>query len=703
MGAKLLVGGAALFAGMACAPRTAHRVTAPNLDSMPAHTNRLALESSPYLLQHAHNPVDWYPWGEEAFAKAKAENKLVLVSIGYSSCHWCHVMERECFENEALARVMNERFVNIKVDREERPDVDQVYMTAVQLMTGRGGWPLNCFTLPDGRPVYGGTYFPPAQWTQVLEQLADTYAKDPARVIAHAEQLRQGVAAQRIVATTDDEAPAYQDSLRAMVDSWRLQLDQVDGGPDKVPKFPMPDNYRFLLRYAWLTNDTELKRHVELTLDKMALGGIFDQVGGGFARYSTDAIWKAPHFEKMLYDNAQLVSLYSQAYQAFKKPLYKETVERTLAFIEREMTSAEGAFYSALDADTEGEEGRYYVWTDEELKAALGEDLDFAQRYYRIGPRTAWEHGRHILLRQEDDEAFAQREGWDVADVKQRARTINANLLQAREQREKPGLDDKSLSSWNALMVIGYCDAYEVFGTAAYKAMAVRNMDLLLARCKRSNGGLWHLYKDGKAGINGFLEDYCFMIEALTALYGITFDERWLAEGRSLAEHAIRHFHDESSGLFHFTSDQDPGLITRPMELHDNVIPSSNSSMAQSLFTLGTLFDDERYLALSEKAMQAGTRRMADYPTGHSHWAQVMLAHAFPFHEIAITGTEALALRRNFAPHYLPNRQFLGHTTTSDLPLLKDKLLPTTTLFVCVEKACQLPVHTVEEALHQIQ
>ncbi|MGV3638392.1 MAG: thioredoxin domain-containing protein, partial [Flavobacteriales bacterium] len=418
---------------------------------MSAYTNRLVHESSPYLLQHAHNPVDWYPWGEEAFATARAENKLVLVSVGYCSCHWCHGMERECFEDEQVAQVMNQRFVCIKVDREERPDVDQVYMTAVQLMTNRGGWPLNCFTLPDGRPVYGGTYFPPAQWTQVLNQLAETYAADPARVRAHAAQLHQGVAAQRLVAAPDDEeAVEHREALRAMVDKWKRQLDQVDGGPDKVPKFPMPDNYRFLLRYAWLTHDEELKHHIELTLDKMALGGLFDQVGGGFARYSTDAVWKAPHFEKMLYDNAQLVSLYSQAYQAYKKPLYKETVERTLAFITREMTSSEGAFHSALDADTEGEEGRYYVWTDEELRAALGDELDFATAYYGIGPRTVWEHGRHILMRPQDNETFARQQNLPIEAVRQRVMDLNARLLVAREQRERPGLDDKSLVSWNA-------------------------------------------------------------------------------------------------------------------------------------------------------------------------------------------------------------------------------------------------------------
>jgi len=702
---------AVLVLGVSCAPHGKHRQEAVILDTMDQHTNRLAQESSPYLLQHAHNPVDWYPWGEEAFAKARSENKLMLVSIGYSSCHWCHVMERECFENDSIAALMNERFVCIKVDREERPDVDQVYMSAVQLMTGRGGWPLNCFALADGRPVFGGTYFPPQQWTQVLTDLHNTWQSDPQKVTAYAARLHQGVAAQSVVEPAEEETELDASDLKELVEAWKPTLDNVHGGPDKAPKFPMPNNYEFLLRYAWITDDQELKRHVQLTLDKMALGGINDQVGGGFARYSTDVLWKAPHFEKMLYDNAQLVSLYSQAYQAFKKPLYKATVERTLAFIEREMTSSEGAFYSALDADTEGEEGRFYVWEKDELQDLLGTEYDLASAYYNVHNAGLWEHGRYILLRRQQDPEFAAEFGISEEELARRIGAINAVLLDARNKRERPGLDDKSLTSWNALMVKGYCDAYEVFGNTAYRDRAIRSMDLLLSKCHRNTGGLWHLYKSqipgqgpgGKASINGYLEDYCFTMEALLALYSITFDERWLTEARALADHAIRHFHDAQSGTFHFTSDLDPALIARPTELHDNVIPASNSSMAKALFQLGHLFDDERYLAISRNMLTTIAPRMANYPTGHSNWAQLLLAETFPYHEIAITGPDALALRQGFTSHYLPNRLFLGCTTPSTLPLLKDKTSPASTIFVCVEKACQLPVTTVDAALKQIR
>ncbi|MCC6938066.1 MAG: thioredoxin domain-containing protein [Flavobacteriales bacterium] len=670
---------------------------------MATHSNRLIHESSPYLLQHAHNPVDWYPWGEEAFAKAKAENKLMLVSIGYSSCHWCHVMERECFENEAIAAQMNEQFVCIKVDREERPDVDQVYMAAVQLMTGRGGWPLNCFALADGRPVFGGTYFPPPQWTQVLNDLHSTWQRDPTRVIGYAEQLRTGVVAQGLVVPVTEEVEFKRTELEDLVNAWSPTFDQVHGGSDKAPKFPMPNNYEFLLRYAFLTNDAKLKKHVALTLDKMALGGIFDQVGGGFARYSTDVLWKAPHFEKMLYDNAQLVSLYSQAYQAFNNPLYKATVERTLDFIEREMMSPEGAFYSALDADSEGEEGLFYVWTKDELETLLGAEYDLAKAYYNVGGAGLWEHGRNILLRTTTDEQFAADFGISEADLVTRITAIDNILLAARSKRIRPGLDDKSLTSWNAMMISGYCDAYEVFGHQPWRDRAIASMELMLSKCKRSNGGLWHVYKGGKASINGYLEDYAFMTEALIDLYGITFDERWLTEAQGLAEHAIRHFHDAGNGMFHFTSDLDPALIARPIELNDNVIPASNSSLAKSLYLLGQLFDNERYLELSNTMLHTMAPRMSSYPAGHSNWAELMLMHVFPFPEIAIMGPDAMALRAQFAAHYLPSRQFLGSTTASSLPLLKDKSLPGSTIFVCENKTCRLPVPTVNEALHELR
>ena len=671
-------------------------------DTAHAHTNRLAQETSPYLLQHAHNPVDWYPWGDEAFNKAKEENKLVLVSVGYSSCHWCHVMEHESFEDDSVAAIMNERFVCIKVDREERPDVDQVYMTAVQLMTGRGGWPLNCFTLPDGRPVYGGTYFPKKQWVQLLSDLSETWKREPQRVLQYADQLTEGVAAADLVEVVEDAAPVTPAELNAYVAAWKPSFDRKHGGPDKAPKFPMPNNLDFLLRQGFLTGDDELKEHVRNTLHRMALGGLFDQVGGGFARYSTDVLWKVPHFEKMLYDNAQLVSTYSRAYQAFGDPLYRDVVERTLAFVEREMTSPEGAFYSALDADSEGEEGLFYIWTKEELEAVLGDDLALATDYYSINAKGLWERGRYILLRQEDDAAFAKSQGMDPDELRNAVARINDKLFQARDKRERPGLDDKALTSWSALMVQGYCDAYAAFGTPAYRDAAVRNMDLLLGKCRREDGGLWHSYKDGKATINGYLEDYAFTADALLALYGVTFDERWLREADALVTYARAHFSDERTGMFFFTSDLDPALIARKMEVNDNVTPASNSVMGRVLFQLGTLLDRPADRADAERMLGHVKGSFADYPSGFSNWAQLAQHLAYPFHEVAITGPEALERRLEFGRHYVPNRVFVGAERESDLPLLEDRFLGGTTIFVCEHKVCQLPVNTVAEALEQM-
>ncbi|MBK9147450.1 MAG: thioredoxin domain-containing protein [Flavobacteriales bacterium] len=665
--------------------------------------NRLIRESSPYLLQHAHNPVDWHPWGEEALAKARAENKLLLVSIGYSSCHWCHVMERESFVDPAIAALMNAHYVCVKVDREERPDVDHVYMAAVQLMTGRGGWPLNCFALPDGRPVYGGTYFPPEQWSRVLADLDRTWQAEPKRVMEQAARLQRGVAGSMIA--PEEAAPITEARATAlrMVEAWKPRLDQQHGGADRVPKFPMPNNYQFLLRLAVLTSDNDLLQHVELTLVRMAMGGIFDWVGGGFARYSTDALWKVPHFEKMLYDNAQLVSLYSQAYQVLKKPLYKEVVALTIGFIEQEMSSPEGAFFSAIDADSEGEEGLFYVWSDGDLQKVLGPEYDLARAYFDIGGQALWEHDRNILRRGMPDADFARAFGIGEGELDERLARIRTLLMQARSKRVRPGLDDKSLTSWNALMVTGLCDAHEAFGEERWLGQALRCMEHLLKECRKADGGLRHSWKSGAATINGYLEDYAFTIEALLALYGLTFNERWLTEALALAEHAIRHFRDEATGFFHFTSDQDAPLIARPMELEDNVIPASNSAMARCLFVLGAYFDDDRLTGMAEAMLASMLPRIAEHPSGHSNWGQLALMRGWPLHEIAITGPEALRLRRDFAAGFIANRLFLGTTGRSQLPLLRDKALPGSMIFVCVEKSCQLPVPTVQEALSQLR
>ncbi len=670
------------------------------------HTNALIDETSPYLLQHAHNPVNWYPWGEEALEKAQEENKLLLISVGYSACHWCHVMERESFEDTAVAKIMNEHFVSIKVDREERPDIDQVYMTAVQLMTQQGGWPLNCFALPDGRPIYGGTYFRKEQWMKVLSTLAQGYENEPEKYEDYAQKLTAGIQQSELVQVNKKEGDFTMEMLDTMVLNWSKSFDHQEGGTNRAPKFPLPNNYEFLLQYANLKKDQKLTDFVKLTLDKMAMGGIYDHVGGGFARYSTDVKWKVPHFEKMLYDNAQLISLYSKAYQLTKSPLYKKVILESVEWTEREMMSMEGGFYAALDADSEGEEGKFYIWSKPELKEILGDDFEIAKDYFNVNTKGYWEHENYILLKDEDDSDFAEKHGLSIEAMDNEIKSIKERLLIERAKRVRPGLDDKILTSWNGLMIKGLSDAYLATNESASPAdrrsfldMAIKNANFILTKMRREDGGLWHSYKNGKSKINGYLEDYCFVIEGLIALYQATFEEKWLNEAKALTDYTINHFYDSKSGMFFFTSDLDEQLIVRKMEINDNVIPASNSTMAKNLFLLGKYFDNEDYLKKSKQMLKNVESNMSGYGPGYSNWASTMLYHVKPFYEIAITGTGAEKKLLELNQNYIPNRLFVGAKRESTLPLLKGKYQANETMiYVCVNKACQLPTSDVNIA-----
>jgi uncharacterized protein YyaL (SSP411 family) len=684
---------------LSCGPDTQEKKD-PDMNNEHAYTNALINETSPYLLQHAHNPVNWYPWGDEALEKAKKENKLILVSIGYSACHWCHVMEHESFEDTAVARLMNDHFICIKVDREERPDIDQVYMNAVQLMTGSGGWPLNCFALPDGRPVYGGTYFPKQQFMSVLVSLADLYRNDTAKAIDYAERLTEGIQKSELIKLNTGKPQFSMDTLKRTVDVWKERFDNKEGGPMRAPKFPLPNNYEFLLHYYFASKDETLLDHIHLTLKKMAWGGIYDQVGGGFARYSTDTLWKAPHFEKMLYDNAQLVTLYCEGYRLSKDPLYKNVVEETLAFIEREMTSPEGAFYSALDADSEGEEGKYYVWTKEELAKILGDDYSLFADYFNVNNNGLWEHGNYILLRNQPDAVIAKQHTITADELHKKITDLKKKVLSVREKRIRPGLDDKTLTSWNALMLKAYADAYNTFGDARYLEAALKNANFILQKQKRSDGGLNHNYKNGKSNINGYLEDYSFTIEAFIALYEASLDEKWLNEAKQLADFTVTHFHDKNSVMFWFTSDLDKALIARKMEVMDNVIPSSNSSMAKALFLLGNYFDNAEYISLSKQMLNNVQHDMAQYGSGYSNWGLLLLWQTAPFYEVAIVGNSVDEKRAELLRNYLPNMIFAGSRSSSRLPLLEDKYVESKTLiYICENKACKLPVSDAGEAL----
>ena len=667
--------------------------------------NALAQETSPYLLQHANNPVDWYPWGEKALQKAKDENKLMLISIGYAACHWCHVMERESFEDSTVAAAMNKNFVNIKVDREERPDVDQVYMTAVQLMTQRGGWPLNVVTLPDGRPVWGGTYFPKADWMNALGQIQSLYEKDPKKLEEYAANLEKGLKeVDEVITINTDKIEFNPEFIAGAVETWSSNFDHDKGGLKRTPKFMMPSNYHFLLRYAHQTDDTKLNTYVHHTLRQMAYGGVYDHLRGGFARYSTDAKWHVPHFEKMLYDNAQLVSLYSDAYLQSGNELYKEVVYETLDFVTAELTNEEGAFYSSLDADStteegELEEGAYYVWNKEELKKHLESDYELFKDYYNINPYGLWEKGNYVLIRKEDDAAIAKTHNISVEELKEKKKKWKTTLLQVQEKRGRPRLDDKTLTSWNGLMLKGYVDAYRVFDEPRFLKAAVTNAEFIRDRQLQKDGALFHSYKNGKSTINGYLEDYAAVIQGYLALYEVTLDPQWLQLSGKMADYTKNHFLDAEKSLFYFTSDQDPALVTRKIDYQDNVIPSSNAMMARNLYLLSHHLDQKEYEDIAKQALHNIQPEMADYASGYSHWLQLMLDVTYPFYEVVVVGDQARTVLQNLERTYYPNKLIAGSTSDTNLPLLENRYTDGETLvYVCVDKACKYPVDSAEKA-----
>ena len=670
-----------------------------NLEEMHKHTNLLIDETSPYLLQHAHNPVNWYPWGEAAFEKAKKEDKLVLISVGYSACHWCHVMEEESFEDSAVAAFMNENFICIKVDREERPDVDQIYMNAVQLMTGSGGWPLNCFALPDGRPVYGGTYYPKNNWMELLQNLSLTYAKDRGSFEKYAENLTAGIQQSELVSVAAENSAVDLSVLEAMVEKWQSSFDLKHGGPNRAPKFPIPNNYDFLMQYGYQNNDAELLGYVDLTLRQMALGGIYDQIGGGFARYATDEKWKVPHFEKMLYDNAQLLALYSQAYQRTKDPIYRDVVYQTVDWLTREMTTDEGAFWSALDADSEGEEGKYYVWSTDELKAVLNDsEYEFVKTYYNINSKGKWE-GNYILLR--DENSLKAIEFGVKETSAEKIESLNKKLLKVREGRVRPRTDDKILTSWNAMTISGLVDASAAFSEDRFKKLAIQNAEFLVEKQFKKDGGLWHTYKNGVSKIDGFLDDYAFTISAFVKLYELTFNEDWLEKAQKLTEYTITHFKDDKTGMFFYTSDASESLIARKMETNDNVIPASNSELANALFDLGTLLDSSSYRETAIQMLCNVQGNMTEYPSSNSNWAMLSMKIGLPYYEIAITGKGWEKLATELNQTYIPNKLLMGGEE-GKIPLLEGKFIGVATIFVCVEKSCKMPVEEVSEALKQM-
>ena len=669
--------------------------------------NDLVNETSPYLLQHAYNPVNWKAWNENTLKLAKEQNKLIVISIGYSSCHWCHVMEEESFENDSIAKIMNDSFINIKVDREERPDVDKVYMNAVQLMTGKGGWPLNCIALPDGKPVFGGTYFTKEQWSKILKDVSKLYKENPQKVEEYAQRVTEGIQTSELITLNKEEAVFKNEEIIAAINLSAEQLDTINGGFKGAPKFPMPNTLDYLLRYQYHFNKPELFKYIKKSLTKMAYGGIYDQIGGGFSRYSVDNRWHIPHFEKMLYDNAQLVSVYSKAYLQDKNELYKAIVKETLAFVNDELNANNGAFYSSLDADSKNEnneleEGIFYTWTKQELKALI-KDYKLFANYYNVNTTGFWENDLYVLIRDQSVTEFAKKNKLTKDELKEKIADWKSILNVARNKRRKPNLDDKILTSWNALMLQGYVDAYKAFDQKEYLNKAVKIAEFILHNQLRSDGGLNRNFKDGKSTINGYAEDYATVIQAFISLHEVSLDEKWLIISKEIMEYAIIHFYDSTSGMFFYTSKEDPSLIARKTEVIDGVISSSNSIIGNSLFKLGHYFYDQKMIKISKQMLNNLKIEIIKNPMGYSNWLHLMTNFTQPFYEVAVVGKNANTITKEFYKNYFPNILISASNKDSELPLLEFKYIDGETLiYVCVNGTCKLPLADISKAIKSI-
>lgn len=665
--------------------------------------NNLIIETSPYLLQHAYNPVEWNGWNPETLQKAKNENKMLLISIGYSACHWCHVMERESFENPEIAAVMNANFVCIKVDREERPDVDAVYMNAVQLIHGNGGWPLNAFALPDGRPFYGGTYFQPDQWVDLLNKLVKLYQEKKSDLEIQASQITQGISKDVLIKPSKGKETFDRSVLNEAYEKWSYSFDLTNGGYRGAPKFPLPNNFSFLLRYHLLNKDVSLLQYLRLTLNKMAAGGIYDQLGGGFARYSVDSTWKVPHFEKMLYDNAQLISLYSDAFLLTKNYYYLKIATETADFVLRELTSPEGLFYSALDADSEGEEGKFYVWTEAEFIRVLGENADLIGDFFGINNEAFWEKGQNILVKPLDEPDFAKVKNLESDVFLNLLNSSKEKLLAERNKRIRPGLDDKCLTSWNGLMIKALAELFIATENPIYLHAALKAGNFVAEHLIQADGSIRHTYKKGHASVQGFLEDYSFTIEALISLFQVSGEEKFTTFANNLAKYAITGFYDQTDGLFWFTDEKSHDLVARKKEVTDNVIPASNSSMAIALFKLGKIMENGEFVQIAKKMAATMSDNIQHYPTSFSNWAALWMYLSEPFYEIVICGENAMPLALQMQRSFHPGTIVIATTVQSNLPVFKNRFQSGKTLiYVCTGNICQRPVESIDETFRLI-
>jgi uncharacterized protein YyaL (SSP411 family) len=673
------------------------------------HTNHLIKETSPYLLQHAHNPVNWYPWGEEALNRAREENKPVLVSIGYAACHWCHVMEKESFEDEATAAIMNEHFINIKIDREERPDLDHIYMDAVQAMTGSGGWPLNVFLTPDAKPFFGGTYFPPERaynrlsWKEVLLNIHQAFQQKHNDVITQAHNLTEHLLHANTFGSDNnhsDDVNLFQpQQLHLIAENILKQADTEWGGFGKAPKFPQTFCIQFLLRHYHFTKDEKCLQQALLSIDKMIFGGLYDQAGGGFARYSTDEQWMVPHFEKMLYDNALLVSVLSEAYQVTRKEIYLQTIHQTMHFIVREMRNEEKGFYSALDADSEGVEGKFYTWSKAEIENLLQEDADLFCKFFNVEEDGNWEH-TNILWIKEPLEIFCRRNELALEEVKEKIERGKNILLAARQKRTRPITDDKILLGWNALMNIACTKAYAATGEEKYLQLAISNIEFLEQQFKTANGWM-HTYKNGIAKIPAFLDDYAYLIQAYIQLQQVSGNLNYLHRANALTHYVIEHFGEKETGLFYFTHQHQSDIIVRKKEVYDGATPSGNAMMALNFCQLFIAFDQPEWKKRAGKMLQSLLSTIIRYPTSFGMWAAVLQLWLAETKEIVIAGENAQQYVKPVISLYLPEAMmFASDIELADFPVFQGKFKGRGIgFYLCKNYVCKEPIHILADFL----
>ncbi|WP_420319265.1 thioredoxin domain-containing protein [Ekhidna sp.] len=668
---------------------------------MHEYTNNLIHSTSPYLQQHAHNPVNWQEWNQESLDQAIKEDKPILVSIGYSSCHWCHVMEKESFEDTAVANIMNEYFINIKVDREERPDVDQVYMDAVHAMGLQGGWPLNVFLTPDQKPFYGGTYFPKQGWINLLNSINQAFENNRDKINESADAFTQNLQAKESekYKLEGDDHTLSKEEIDTVFKVLEKKFDRIDGGVKKSPKFPMPSVWQFLATYYHRTKNEDALKHLEFTLEKIADGGIFDHIGGGFARYSTDEEWHVPHFEKMLYDNGQLLSLYANGYKLTKNQKFERTILETTEWLAREMLDNSGGFYSALDADSEGEEGKFYVWTYEEIQSLAEGDSDMIIEYYDVQPGGNWE-GKNALRVVKGEEKLAKKYNMSKDEFLKRVKAFKQKALTERERRVRPGLDDKIIAGWNGLTLSGLSDAYQALQDSSILELANKNAFFIKS-----------LIKDGKLlrfpnkDMEGFMEDYAAVIQGFIKYYETTLDQKYLELAKILIERTEEAFFDESENLYFFSSNNEANLIARKKELFDNVIPSSNSIMAWNLVHLGTHLYDDRLIEKGKSMLGQVKNLMIAEPEYMSNWGQLAMEVSGRFAEVIIIGPKASEFVNKINQSFIPSKIVSGsHTESSHPPFNHKKSLQDgTTIYVCYNKSCKQPTNLLEEAIKELK